>query len=117
MSVRAAEGCDILSAADSGAAEDSQSFGCSPSCPTGCKQLAGTGARETLRSGLVAASLQDLMSTLTAYAEALGYAPKSPSFLAQPDDGRVLSRIDLRARTGMLQEELTPIIVESVEKR
>lgn len=52
------------------------------------------------------------MDTLTAYGEALGYPPKSPSFLPRPGDGCVLSAMDLRIRMGclMFEEELTPIV-------
>lgn len=65
---------------------------------------------EALLCGLGAALLQDLMDTLTADAEALGYSLKSPTFLSQPADGCVLPVIDLRVRMAMFEEELTPIV-------
>ena len=49
------------------------------------------------------------MDTLTAHAESVGYPLKGPTFLSQPGDGRVLSRIDLRVRMGMFEEESTPV--------
>ena len=64
----------------------------------------------TLRSGIVAASLQDLMDTLTAYGEAVGHPLKSPTLLPEPGDGCMLSGIDLRVRMEMFEEELTPIV-------
>lgn len=54
-------------------------------------------------------AVQDLMDTLTAYAEVVGYLPKSPTFLPEPGDGCVLSGIDLRVRMGMFEEEPTPL--------
>jgi len=66
-----------------------------------------------LPSGIVAVSLQDLMDTLAAYAEALGYLLKRPTLFPQPDDGCMLSGIDLRVTMGMFDQELilvTPAI-------
>lgn len=63
-----------------------------------------------LPSGIVAVSVQDLMDTLTAYAEALGYLLKGPTLLPEPGNGWVVSGIDPRVRVGMFEEESTPVV-------
>jgi len=45
------------------------------------------------------------MDALPSDSEPVGYPLKSPTFLAQPGDGCVLSGIDLRVRMGMFQRE------------
>ena len=65
----------------------------------------------TLRIGVIAASLQDLMDTLTANAETVGYPLKSQTLLPQLGDGCVLLGIDLRVRVGMFEEESTPVVL------
>ena len=77
--------------------------------PIGLKRVGRSAPTARLLSGIVASSFQDLMDTLTAYAEPLRYSLKSPTLLPQPGDGYLLSGIDLRVRMGMFEEELSPI--------
>jgi len=56
----------------------------------------------------VAASLQDLMDTLMAYAEAVGYSLQGAPLLPESRDRCVLCWIDFGVGMRMFEQELTP---------
>lgn len=75
----------------------------------GSKQVRRTVPTARLPSQILTAFVQVLTRTSTAWAEAVNYALKSPTFLPQPRDGRVLSGVSFRARMRMFEQELTPV--------
>lgn len=62
---------------------------------------------------LVGARLHDLIDPLAVDAKALGDSLKSPALFPESGDGGILFAIDLGARIGVFEQELTPVVPAS----